>query len=374
MAAQASRRRPLRTAAPYRRGLTKCDVLVVLVILVMIAAFAFPQLKKARDDEWACACRERLAVLGRALASYGNRNGGRLPGYMNLLRIEKGVPYVDPVTKEPKPGRVGPWESCPIWNEPTSTPTGRGHPVHQRRRPFTDVYLESLVCPADSSARTTGAFLSYVANTGMPDLPSVIPAKAADAENHASKGMPRHCKANGLFFDNFSDDPLVRQDSQMRGPMVYMRMELVRDPKERTILLTENMDATSYRLVPGSDKANRFSHAEAVVGATYAIGSVTGDSNETLAMTPARLSLKINADVSRGDGRNMGYCRPSSNHPGGVNVVYADQNAQFLNEKISYHETADDVVGRLPDEISWTAERVSQNYRGFGPIEIELNP
>ena len=157
--------------------------------------------------------------------------------------------------------------------------------------------------------------------------------------------------------------------------MVYMRMELVRDPKERTILLTENMDATSYRLAPGSDKANRFSHAEAVVGATYAIGSVTGDSNETLAMTPARLSLKINADVSRGDGRNMGYCRPSSNHPGGVNVVYADQNAQFLNEKISYHVLArmmssEDFQMKYPG----TAERVLQNYRGFGPIEIELNP
>ena len=208
MAAQASRRRPLRTAAPYRRGLTKRDVLVVLVILVMIAAFAFPQLKKARDDEAARACRERLAVLGRALASYGNRNGGRLPGYMNLLRIEKGVPYVDPVTKEPSPVS---WavEILPDLERADLYADWKGASGSSATTTVTDVYLESLVCPADSSARTTGAFLSYVANTGMPDLPSVIPAKAADAKNHASKGMPRDWQANGLFFDNFSDDPLA---------------------------------------------------------------------------------------------------------------------------------------------------------------------
>lgn len=374
MAAQRLRRRPLRTSAPHRQGLTKRDVIVVLVILVMIAAFAFPQLKKARDVEAARACRERLAVLGRAVWMYANRNGGRLPGYMNMLKTEDGRPYIDSVVKQPAPVS---WvvEVLPDLERADLYADWRGAPGSSTITTVRDVYLEALVCPADSSTRTTGAFLSYVANTGMPDLPDSIPARPADAKNAASKGMPRDWQANGVFFDNFSDDPHVKPLGTARAPMVYMRQELIRDPRARTILLSENIDATSYRLAPGSDEVNRFRQTEAAVGATYAIGSVTGDSNETLAMTPARPSLKINAEVGRGDGRNMDYCRPSSNHPGGVNVVYADQNAQFLNETISYHVLArmmssEDFQMKYPG----TAERVLQNYRGFGPIDIELNP
>lgn len=348
--------------------------MVVLVILGIVAAFALPRLQEAREIEAARACRERLAVLGRAMASYGNRNGGRLPGYMNLLKVDRATPYVDPVTKEPAPVS---WavEILPDLERADLYADWKGAPGSSATTTGTDVYLEALVCPADSSARTTGAFLSYVANTGMPDLPTSIPAKAADAKKPASRGMPRDWQANGVFFDNFSDDPLVKPLNTTRGPMVYMQMELVRDPKERTILLTENIDATSYRLAPNGDGENRFSQAEAAVGATYAIGSVTGDSNETLAMAPARPSLKINAEVGRGDGRSMDYCRPSSNHPGGVNVVYVDQNAKFLSESISYHVLArmmssEDFQMKYPG----TAERVLQNYRGFGPIDIEINP
>ncbi len=346
--------------------------MVVLVILGIVAAFALPRLQEAREVEAARACRERLAVLGRAMASYGNRNGGRLPGYLNMLKTERGVPYVDPVTKEPSPVS---WavEILPDleraylyadWKGPPSSPMTT-----------TDVYLEALVCPADTSARTTGSSLSYVANTGMPDLPTSIPAKVATATTYASRGMPRDWQANGVFFDNFSDDPHVKRDHQMRGPMVYMRMELIRDPKDKTILLTENVDATSYRLTPASDGTNRFSHAEAAVGASYAIGSITGDSRDTLTMTPARPSLEINADVGRGDGHNMDYCRPSSNHPGGVNVVYVDQNARFLKETISYFVlvrlmSSDDGYITYPGN----SEYIMRKYWVLGEGPDEINP
>lgn len=301
----------------------------------MFAGIALPRLQEAREAEAARACRERLAVLGRALVSYGNRNGGRLPGYINMLKTEGGLPYADPVTKETTPVS---WavEILPDLERAALYADWKGAPGSSATTNSTNVYLEALVCPADSSVRATGAFLSYVANTGMPDLPSVVPAKAADAKNVATRGMPRDWQANGVFFDNFSDDPLVKPLNTTRGPMVYMRMELVRDPKEKTILLTENIDATSYRLAPGCDEANRFSHAEAAVGATYAIGSISGDSYDKIAMTPARPSLEINADLGRSDGRNMDYCRPSSYHPGGVNVLYVGQNVQPLSEKISY--------------------------------------
>ena len=150
--------------------------------------------------------------------------------------------------------------------------------------------------------------------------------------------------------------------------MVDMRMELVRDPNNRTILLTANVDATSYHLTPGIEETNPFGHAEAAVGATYAIGSVSGHLyDKSLTMTPARPSLKINADIGRGDGCNMDYCRPSSNHPGGVSVLYVDQNAQFLSERISYF-----VLARF-----MSSEDQQMKYPGknefAAPLELRIN-
>ncbi|HEX3727860.1 MAG TPA: H-X9-DG-CTERM domain-containing protein, partial [Pirellulales bacterium] len=42
-------------------------------------------------------------------------------------------------------------------------------------------------------------------------------------------------------------------------------------------------------------------------------------------------------DVTSSAPTGLGYARPSSNHPGGVNAVFCDGHLSFVNEEIPYH-------------------------------------
>lgn len=73
-----------------------------------------------------------------------------------------------------------------------------------------------------------------------------------------------------MFFDNYSDDPNIKTSNTTRGPMVYMRMELCRDPKDKTILLTENVDAENYTFDSNGPGGTTFTNAEVTTGCIYA--------------------------------------------------------------------------------------------------------
>jgi hypothetical protein len=182
----------------------------------------------------------------------------------------------------------------------------------------------SFQCPSDPRSTKSDARISYVVNTGMPDLSTTLPA-SIDWDGTPTPGTPRDWAANGMFFDNFTN-----------GPWMIARDERVVDPKDKTILLTENVDATSYVFRALTHGADNWKAAEVQTGCIWRPGKVDESQNPP-PTTPPAASLQPNVGIGQGDGTSYDYCRPSSRHPQYVNVAFAGQNVSSLRDNISYY-------------------------------------
>jgi prepilin-type processing-associated H-X9-DG protein len=168
----------------------------------------------------------------------------------------------------------------------------------------------------------------------------------------------------------------------------------IHDLKERTILLSENVDAFNYTLeAPAGEEA--YTTAERRIGIVWAptttFGPFPEDSNRVGTMPeemrqvpkranvsapdpqptaePPRDSYRANVDIGRGDGLSYDYSRPSSKHPGGVNVAFVGGHVQFMEDSVSYYVyvklmTSDDMRAARFDE---------QGKRVLMPMEMRYS-
>lgn len=288
-----------------------------LVISVVAAARAVSQ----RD-----ACRAKLHELAVAAKQYDERHGC-LPGYMNVLATSDGTPVVDPQTGRPTPVS---WvvQLLPELNQ---------RPLYERwqaGRAMTED-LDTSVCPSDSVAGESQR-MSFVANTGLRDLPAAILPQGNDL------GMPRDWPANGLFFDNYSDDARVKPIAHERGPQVEMHMrkgshsDWIRDPRDKTIMFTENLDATTFVFRPGDFADGNPALTEIAWGCNWELGELTNLTATPPTLTPNTDFAPNHGRTSESHGLDYKYCRPSSSHAGGFNVAFAGMNTIFVRDTLSY--------------------------------------
>jgi hypothetical protein len=332
--------RPARRPA-HRRGFSRLDLFVVISVAIIVMAMLLPSISWVREPVgYGNTCRNNASNLAKALFGFANRNGGRLPGYINVLRRSDRSLYVDPETGKPTPvswvveilsdiDRQSLYEQWQRVNEPEKLPKP-AQPIVSPK-----LYIDLLICPSDPASQKIGTPLSYVVNTGLPDasLAADLP-KAENAKGSQGPGIPRDWPANGVFFDNYTGDQLVATPEQRRRPMVFNRMELVRRPKDKVILLTENVDAGDYTLDAVRDSADDWRRAEVNLGATWSADIVGPDGQ--LRKRPQSPALHLNERTGEGNGNDMNFARPSSRHPGGINVAFVGQNVQSLSDKIDY--------------------------------------
>ena len=124
-----------------------------------------------------------------------------------------------------------------------------------------------------------------------------------------------------MFFDNYTSDPRVTFDAARRSPDVNMRFDLCRRPKDKIILLTENVDAGDYVLNADRDASDDWRRAEITLGATWSADIVEPD-GKTLRKRPLPPALHPNERTGQGNGTDIAFARPSSRHPGGSNVAW----------------------------------------------------
>lgn len=343
LSVQAALSRARRAASRGKKsGFTLVELLVVISIIGMLMALLLPQIQNARETSRGNTCRSNMRAVAFALFSYANRVGS-YPGYINALQLtgtssvysgnvvggSTPVPVGWPVMIMPEMDRQALFDQ---WRMPISTTS-----------PNTMIYLELLMCPSDPQGSKQGTPISFVANTGQMDVA-------------AQTGIPRDWAASGYFFDNFTNSPLVQASTTGSiMPQVIMRDEMCRDPKDKTILLTENVDANNYaydQRQTGSASAYTAgtSVPEADMGSIWALGTISAAASTSVAptMIPPILdtvnnlpTLGINANTGRGDPNMQGtakyaYARPSSRHPQSVNVAFAGQNVTALRDAVSY--------------------------------------
>jgi len=155
--------------------------------------------------------------------------------------------------------------------------------------------LVELVCPElqKSPGNGSGQPLSFVVNCGMPD--------------QSAPGGPADHLANGVFFDRLGGSELMNLD-----------FLLEKDGLETTLMLSENLDAGQV-----------FDSQEHQTGFVWIDSFVD--------RLPQRDRSRLLGINETGDGlQAMRTARPSSFHPGGVNVAFCDGSTFFLNEEVDY--------------------------------------
>lgn len=269
---------------------------MVITIIGLLVGLLLPAINAAREAARQVTCLNKMSELAKAVQIF-EENQKRYPGWWEWpwqafnssgqpLRDPAGNPIHPPVSWVvpllPHLQRDDVYET---WRTPTlvgSQWVGSRVPLHDK-----------LVCPSDTVAMTSQQpEISYVANCGT-----------ADVTGPNSNG-PDDWRTNGIFLNlNRNFDPQVETTSAAYV-MKY-------DGLSNTLLLSENLDATLW-------------------------WRVNENENGFLFWEPGRVPLGVHINGSGPVPPPYTLARPSSNHRGGVNVVFAGGNTRFLHDSISY--------------------------------------
>jgi prepilin-type processing-associated H-X9-DG protein len=165
-------------------------------------------------------------------------------------------------------------------------------------------YIDFAVCASDPAEQLTPApnnpisHLSYVVNAGRMDpRPYNVQSPPPTAPDN---------EANGVFHNLLHP----------KSPKVTISFK---DGVGNTLMLAENIQATRWSQTDETEVAFIFDH----------IASHFDGNGELLPQYQG-------AAINNGKARTEAIPRPSSNHPGGVNVAFCDARTMFLREDIHY--------------------------------------
>ncbi len=304
------------------RQFERRDFFAVAAILLIFAMLAAPYLLGMREAARRAFCEKRQTDAAMAVRDY-EQDFGEFPGYRDWLGRDRrnssphdGQP-ADERFASTWAAKILPYLGRDVDSDALAPRALLAHAlkkqgVVENSEPLP--YLPEMMCPNDprTHAENLEPWLTWVVNTGAPDLPSPV-------------DNPPDWPANGVFLD-YVADPNVRQS--------LATIEAA-DGASYTLLLSENVDAGSW------PQGN-----EAALGVVwFPKGLFPKDSAN-------RQPLTINQLAGKGDG-SIRFARPASFHAGGVNVMLCDGASRFLNETIDSQVwrdllTSDNAAARPP--------------------------
>jgi prepilin-type N-terminal cleavage/methylation domain-containing protein len=281
------------------RAFTLIELMMVIAILGLLMALLMKAMQQTRESARRVQCLQRISEVGKAIAFFESEHN-HYPGWRHYpfgaTDSETGRPVKFSTSWFPqllpyvgredifRAGRPGHWKSPVIEG---------GEP-----RGFAPNLPSLVLCPSDFDKMTSSAAeMSFVVNSGRRD-------------GQATASVPADWRANGVFLDlvDWRGTPQDRVLT-MTNDSSFIRQG---DGLATTLLLSENVDA----------------------GRWYTIS----ESRSTFIFYPpgAKPQHHINSPTVRRSRPSFLNARPSSRHPGGVNVVFAAGNGRFLDEKIDY--------------------------------------
>jgi prepilin-type N-terminal cleavage/methylation domain-containing protein/prepilin-type processing-associated H-X9-DG protein len=278
-----------------RNAFTLVELLVVVVIIGMLVGLMVPAIQMARQRARQTECQNNQHELALGIHQYESAKGD-LPGYSNHVGlVATNLSWVQVLF--PYTGRNDVWD---IVRKGTYSLNDLPRGIRQ------------FTCPTSQADRDFA--LSYVVNCGQ-----YTPANS-------------NAPINGLFIDRGAANATAK-----------MNTSKIKDGASNTLMLSENLQATQWKPL----------NAAKLGPSVTARGPYVIDLGmlwtKALALTcdPTKGVAPVNgcgdfapefpwADAENGTDalKYRHWARPSSAHPGGVIVTYADGHQDFLNENV----------------------------------------
>ena len=325
-------------ALQNRKAFTLVELLVVIVIIGMLMALLLPAVLGARARARRVQCTNRQQELGKALLQYETTKG-HLPGYVNRLGVNGEDDDGDTLIDEPDEIIAASWvvmvfqylgegDLWKKWRDGKVSPADKVDPTHND---FAAVTLPGLICPTDDP--TEIAPLSYVVNCGLSDNTADIatlatvwspadPVKAANAVQDP---------AYGLFFDH-----TISASARTR-----VMLDKITDGAQHTIMLSENIQASQWvptdpPLAPPAPPRPTQLDVGIVWWSVEPPFSAVASGDGRMINDGLEKELTYPGDYDGAANLGRYFARPSSAHPGGVVVTFADGHSEFKSEDMEY--------------------------------------
>ena len=193
------------------------------------------------------------------------------------------------------------------------------------------VTLEVLVCPSDVTTTLGATPLSFVVNGGMPDwiafnepFPPPPPTTMQRPGALYKSRTPYDFPQNGVFMDQ--DPETLRDYSSFTTSSAMVSMH---DGTTNTLLLSENLDAPDWLQFDPQGRLREPTDIE--------VTFVWRDAENRAGPLPPSPMCKINGEPGTNSQLpQYDNVRPSSHHPGGVNVTFCGGSTRFLRDEIDY--------------------------------------
>ncbi len=295
-----------------RRGFTLVELLVVIAIIGTLVGLLLPAVQAARENARQTTCSNNLRNLAMAMQAQLTSKQ-KFPGYLQLERLDPSGTVLDPFPGTTELDVEVSWaaklipnlDNRSLWDQLRSGTASFNYVSPPR--------LDVFLCPSDVKTDAKAGLLSYVANTGAPDL--------------LTGTGPSDYKANGIFH-NLLPGQL--------GPTV--RDSDIRDGMANTLLLSENIhrDEDQGTWLRPRDITDNAIHFEQLYGMVWLVRTtVPLPADQEQINRDISLASSYSTAAAGGAGRTQ-YARPASEHPELVITAFAGGNVQKIRDSIDY--------------------------------------
>lgn len=259
---------------------TLVELLVVITIISMLIGLLLPAVNAAREAARRATCLNNQHEISVGVLGYESK-AGKFPQFSNATTVG----LTSSTTAATKlnwmiacMAEMGRADLFSVFMSTTVTAPAQ-------------VYMPGFICPSNKPDSATASANAYAGNCGFYN------SSGAAATYFSLTATEQAC---GVF-------------TTMASNTVSLDYISAKDGAAYTVLISENNQAGSW-FAPDTS-------------ARYETGILWGATSSDV--------LAINSDKTSTT-RSYKYARPSSRHPGGVNVTFCDGHTQFIKETISY--------------------------------------